>query len=303
MLRINLWFTRKKVKLQGLFSAEIPYEVRVPDGDNSKFFGSNFEGQKYGPYDTNTCWAFGAINVIETQLEIERSLGRFSEAQLKWFKDNGYIDKDGDFFLSRRWLAILAGSKDNGNDEALAWKLAAEYGLIPFSMLPYTKQDAEDENTKQEFIDEYFDPSVITAEMKAMGKEFKKYVKIQSEELGTRWTTRSDDVFEKALKQGSVQIGVPVPGWAWNQVQVKWDGDKVPAHSVEKYRHVRTEAFPHKIYDTYFPNKKELEAGYYVPLVTRGIVTAIKEEMLSPKLSTSVWKEFVNILRRLGILV
>lgn len=286
-----------KVKhyLKGIFST-IPYEVRVPSGDSSAFFG-NYVGQRFGPYDTNTCWDFALCNVIETQLEIERSLNRFDITQLQWFKDQGYIDEDGDFFFSRRWIAILSGQQDKGWDEALGWKMAEEYGMIPFSMLPYSVDDAYDENTKEAFNEEYFDLKAITPEMKALGKEFLERVTIRSEELGSRWSYNSPEPIIKALKQGSLQIGVPVPGYLWNQENVKWNGDKNPSHSVELYKYDETGYY---IYDSYMPNLKKLSPDYFIPLITRGIVNAIP--MLSTKLSVPIWVQFIILLRRLGII-
>lgn len=285
--------------MKGFFQSIIPYEVRIPNGDSSPYFG-NYTGQKYGRFETSTCWMFGACNNIETQLELEAKFGRFSADQMKWFKDNGYIDEDGDFYLSRRWGAILSGAKDGGNDEAEAWKIAEKYGMIPFSMLPYSIEDTLDEETLKDFVDEYFDTRVITQEMKNLGKEFLKRVKIRSEEFGTRWQDKKVDEIIKALKQASLQIGIPVP-WYWNQMEVKWDGTTQPEHSVELYKYVLGDEYPYFIFDSYEPHLKQLSKDFFIPIATRGIVTAIPD-MLTPTISISVWQRVVAILRRIGLL-
>ncbi len=285
-LEIRLKVQRKLAKVRGVFSSPIPYEVRVPSGDSSPFFG-NYYGQKYGPWDTDTCWDFGLCDNIETQLEIERSLGRFTQDDLTWFKANEYIDSDGDFNLSRRFIAILSGVRDKGNDPAIAWKLAEQYGMIPFSMLSFAIQDINGIDDRQGFVDKYFDVKSITPAMEAMGKEFLKRVSIQSEELGTRWTTRTSQMVTDALKQAPVQIGIPVPqDGSWNQIQVKWNGRKIVDHSVDLYRYFSDSAYPYYIYDSYEPHLKELSSDYYIPVMIRGIVTA---NNLSPILTVSVW--------------
>lgn len=276
--------------------------MRIPSGDSSQFFG-NYVGQKFGPYDSNTCWDYSLTETVETQLELERSLGRFTQEDLDWFKANGYIDEDGDFYLSRRWIAILSGVKDNGNDQAIGWQLAAKFGMIPFPMLPYSPAEVADKKTRSDFVNDYFNPDDITPEMESLGKEFLKRVKIQSEELGTRWTQRTPEVIQDALKQGSLPIGVPVPNdGTWNQVYVTWNKSKTVQHSVELYNYVPNDPFPYKIYDSYEPHLKQLSADYYIPIITRGIVTAA-DQALSPSLKTSVFKQFVQLLIKLGIAI
>lgn len=300
--KTRLKINKAKAKLlKGIFSSDIPYEVRVPSGDSSPFFG-NYVGQKYGSYDTNTCWDFSLTEIIETQLAIERSLKRFSDDDIAWFKEKGYIDEDGDFYLSRRWIAILSGVKDNGNDQAIGWILAAKYGMIPFKMLPFELADLQGVNNRTDFINKYFSLDSITPEMIATGKEFLKRVKIQSEELGTRWNPRTPDMLSNALLQASLQVGIPVNPSTWNNSTVNWDGSKKVVHSAEFYKYSPGTSFPYHTYDSYEPHLKELSSDYYIPLITRGIVTAIAGQMLSPKLSTGVWQQFVALLRRLGVI-
>lgn len=271
-------FTKQlKGKLKGIFSA--PYEVRIPDGDSSPYFG-NYLGQRYGRFDTSTCWAFAMCNIAETQLELEWKLGRFSEEQKKWFKDNGYIDEDGDFYLSRRWAAILSGVRDNGNEQRKGWEIAMAAGFIPHKMLPYSEADAYDEANQGEFNDEYFNKDVITKEMEKMGIEFLKRVNISAEPFGRLWENKSPDEIEKALKQGSLQIGIPIPWVGWNsKVNHDWDGQQLASHSVELYKYDRNDPYPYYIYDSYEPHLKRLSKNYYIPIATRAILTARREKV------------------------
>lgn len=290
-------------RLKGLVPQDIPYEERLPSGDWSAFFG-NYVGQRYGPYDTNTCWDYGLVDCVEDQMKYLLANDLISSEDAQWLKDTGFIDQDGDPYLSRRWIAILSGAKNSGNDEAIGWKLAEQFGMVPFSMLPYSTDRAYRFATYDDFIADYFDPGAITPEMEAVGKRFLEIFDIRSEELGARWTDRSPDDLARALRQAPLQIGVPIPAAAsnWNQPSLKWDGSsRMPRHSVELSSYVPGDPFPIRIYDSYEPHVKALSADYPMPIVTRGVVTA-RDPMLGPRLRTGAWVALIAILRRLGIL-
>ena len=278
-------------RLKGVFSAFIPkikYEVRNPTGNWENFFG-NYVGQKYGPYDTSTCWNFAGVEIMETQLEYLMKTGQFSDEAMKWFKDNGYIDSDGDFYLSRRWAAIISGVKDNGNNHVNFWEIVEKVGIIPFSMLPYSTEDAADELSQDDFNNEYFDPKVITLEMEKLGKEFLKWVKIEHEEVGTRWQRRDTKFIMSELKQSPLHLGVPVPqDGTWNREFVKWTGRMQPDHSIECYNYKEFSDYPWFIYDSYHPHLKHLSADYYVPLITKAVITAIPVPVKT-EVKKSVW--------------
>jgi len=263
---------RKKAHsiLRGLIGPK--YELRLESGDWSPYFGT-YEGQRYGYWDTQSCWDWAGVENCETQLEFLWKTGQFSLEDRKWFTDNGYIDEDGDFYLSRRWGAILGGVWDNGNDQIEFWRLAEKHGLIPNKMLPYVPTQY---GTRQDFIDDFFNPTLITPAMLAMGQEFLKRVKIQSKELGKRWSKRTPQMIKVALQQAPLQFGVPVPNdGTWNREKVKWDGSYDLDHSIECYAY-KDGDYPYKIYDSYIPFLKELSADYYVPIITQGILTARK---------------------------
>lgn len=282
---------RRNRKLKGVFSAFIPkikYEIRNELGDWSPYFG-NYVGQRYGNYDTSTCWNFAGIEICETQLEYLWKTNQFSEETKQWFKDNGYIDSDGDFYLSRRWAAIISGVKDNGNDQDDFWDIIEKIGLIPFSMLPYSTEDAADELTQDDFNNEYFDPNVITPKMEALGKEFLKRVMIQHEEVGKRFQRKDIKQIEAELKQSPLQLGHPVPqDGSWNQQFVKWNGRTIADHSTELYKYTELNDWPYFDYDSYEPHLKRLSADYYIPMITKGVLTAIP--FVAPVVSqVSIW--------------
>lgn len=289
-MRLNSLKVHKKSALKGLFTPLIPYEVRNQTGDWSPWFGA-WEGQKHGDLDTNCCWCFAGCECVDDQLMFLWKTGTFSPDDIQWFKDKGYIDPDGDFYISRRFIAILSGVRDNGNDEADFWRLFAINGIVPNSSLPFTNNES------------YFDRAAITDDLAILGREFLGRVSVASEELGKRFSIRSVDTIKSALLQSPLQIGIPVPqDGTWNQNKIKWNGDKTPEHSVELYKYdpVADPDFPYFIYDQYVPAKKQLSKDYYIPIITKGIISPV---ILSPKLSVSVWVRFVAILRQLGIVV
>lgn len=270
--------------------AQIPYEIRNPIGDWSPYFGT-YESQKFGHYDTNCCWDFAGAETAEDQLEFLWKSGLFSSDTMRWFKEHKYIDDDGDFHLSRRWIAILAGTKEQGNDQMNFWDLASKTGLIPDAMLPYSITEAQKYITAGAFYNDYFNPRIITREMEDMGLEFLRRVKIQYKEVGRRWSRRDPTEIMAELKQSPLQIGVPVPqDGSWNVNKVTCLNRELADHSVELYKYdIQADPdFPYFIYDQYEPHLKQLRKDYYIPIITKVVLTAIPVWISTPKEKT-VW--------------
>lgn len=271
--------------LRGIFAPSIQYETRNVKGDWSPYFGE-YEGQKKDWWDTNSCWAYAGNEVLEDQLEFLEKTGRFSYADLKWFNDNGYIDEDGDFYLSRRFITTISGVQDGGNDEAEFWRLTKKYGAIPSKLLPFTTKE------------EYFDDLKITAELLALGKEFLKRVSIQYKECGRRFSAKAPELLETALFQSELQIGIPVPNDTneWNKTKVKWDGGKQAVHSVALYKYdpVTDLKYPYFIYDQYEPHLKQLSRDYFIPIATWAVVNPMVPITSNPisqlTLGAQIWK-------------
>ena len=111
--KLNNRTFREAVK--GFFASPIKYEVRVLDGNWSPYFG-HYQNQKWGNFDSSSCWALSGINCFEDQLEWLWKNGMFSQDSKNFFTQNGYIDSDGDFSLSERFIEILSKVQDNGNN-------------------------------------------------------------------------------------------------------------------------------------------------------------------------------------------
>ncbi len=275
-------------KVSGIFMQPIQYEVRVPDGDWSPWFGV-YQNQKWGQWDSNSCWAVSGINSAEDQCEYLHKAGKFSQEAKDFFMRYGYIDEDGDFSFSERFLEVLSGVHDNGNNQMEAWILMQKYGMIPRSMLTYTKERADAFNTKPDFNADYFNSDAITDEMMDLGQQFLKYVNISRQWIGKNWYTPDINLLKAALKQAPLHIGIPVPNaiYKWNAPFVQYDGKKEANHAVELYK--INDDGTYCIFDQYQPCIKTLSSDYILPLVCQGILMATPVRISHP---TGFWGVF-----------
>lgn len=265
--------------VRGIFSPSIPYEMRNENGDWSPYFGT-YEGQKHQDLDTNCCWAFAGNEVFEDSLEFLWKTNQISILDMQWLQQNGYIDSDGDFYLSRRFIPIISGVQRNGNDQAEFWRLSGIYGAIPNSVLPYTNNQ------------EYFDKTKITPAMYALGAEFKSRFNIPFKEVGNRFYAKDIGLLKDALFQSELQIGIPVPPYSnWNQTKIKWGGNKSADHSVALYKidEVADPQYPYFIYDQYEPHLKQLSSDFFIPMVTQAVVSPVITIIGNPVSQTTLW--------------
>ncbi len=269
------------VKVKGWWATPIQYEIRVPTANWSPFFG-HYQNQRWGAWDSDSCWCLSAINSVEDQMEWLWKNGMFSQEAKDFFTNNGYIDSDGDFSLSERYHEILCGNKDNGGSSAEAWQSFQKRGFIPRSMLTYTLEQSNQWSTKAQFVADYFNPSKVTEDMLLLGTECRKYVNIAYQTIGKNWTTPSLDILNAALKQAPLCIGIPIPVDVsnWNNSIVQYDGGRSPSHEVELYGIDANGEY--LTFDQYLPNLKTLSANYYIPLVTQGIIYATPQVVVNP---------------------
>lgn len=275
-------------KIRGMFP--IKYEVRVPSGNWAEYFG-DYQNQKWAWWDSNSCWALSAINCLEDQLEWLWKNGMFSKETQDFFTKYKYIDADGDFSISERFIEILSGVHDNGNNQMEAWKLLQIYGAIPRYALTYTHARAEQFSNKKDFNADYFDQTDITPEMRSLGQEFLKHVNISRQWIGKQWKTPPRLLLENALKQAPLQIGVPVTnGFMWNNAFVKYDGRKEADHAVELYG--IDDKGQYLVFDQYEPHLKVLSADFYIPFVTQGIANPVQPIIVNPVKQDNWWNSF-----------
>jgi hypothetical protein len=280
MFKLN---THKSIrdKVRGFIVKPIQYEVNVPTGDWTPYFGK-YENQKWGLWDSDSCWALSGVNCAEDQAEMLWKNGMFSDEAKKFFTDNGYVDSDGDLSFSEQFYEILSGAKDGGNNQMNLWSLMQQYGIVPRSKLCYTQARAQQWTNQTDFDNDYFNPAQITPELKALGIQSKNYINVARQWIGTNWTTPNIDILRAAIKQAPLQLGIPVPQptYLWNSPIIKWDGRVSADHAVECYK--INDDGTLCIFDQYEPNLKVLGAGYYLPFVTQGILYAVAPAATNP---------------------
>lgn len=154
-------------------------------------------------FDTLSCSTFSGTNDLETLFNFFLSQSIFSEAQIKWATDNGYL-VNGKFNFSDRFSAISNGTKPNGQYVQNVWDDFRNTGLIPEKDLPFG-------GTNQA---EYLDKSLITPAMKAKAQKFLE-VFIEKDEKGKykinyEWVPITNTSIElaAALKQAPLQVAV-----------------------------------------------------------------------------------------------
>lgn len=265
------------VDVKGLFSAPIPYLVRVENNDWTQYL-CPFLQQSYGNHDSDSCWCVSACNSFAIQMKYLWMTGQFSDEAKAFFISNGYCDQQGNFAVSPRFHEILCGNKDNGGTSPEAWQSFAKRGHIPLSMLTYTVEQSNRWATQAQFDADYFNPVYVTPAMTSLAKQFLQYVNIASQRIGTEFVTPNMQVLVAAMKQAPLNYGVPVNVSQWNQVNVPIDYlpngklDTTPVHEVTGYAFVPT---GYASRDQYQPEDKVLANGYFLAGVYQGIVTAI----------------------------
>lgn len=113
-------------------------------------------------FDTSGCVTFAILNQIETKLN--------SLPHNQWLEENGYYDKNNKVNFSERFCLIQNGTTNRGNSGRKVYNSLRKTGLIPESRLPYPRLQREPVFD----WDDFYDESVITDEMIALGKEFKE---------------------------------------------------------------------------------------------------------------------------------
>jgi|ERR1035437_59495 hypothetical protein len=262
---MNLFWLKKKGQIKGIFQDPIPFKPLIASGDSSIYFGNDYESQQYGNYDTETCTKFAFTDVMETRLTMLEAMNLIPQDTLTWAKANGYKDSVGDWYLSRRWEGILCGKQNTGDSLNTAYILAGQVGLIPNSVLPYNLSQATQDSTLTQFVSDYFNTSVITPSMRALGQEFLKRFTILGESVDPTLVN-----IMTYLHEGSLQIAVPAVAPYWNQVNVPTPGNyTVGNHSVELYKADFTQDFSDYVFDSYTPKLKQLAKQYPIVAMVR----------------------------------
>lgn len=176
----------------------------LPSGDWTPYLPQGEEQFGVG-FDSMSCTSFSYTNAVETYLNYLILGKKLTTGTMKWLSDEGYIGPDGKVNFSDRFLAIMSGTTQKGNQLNKVAETARTVGLIPNSMLPFGG------TTWQEFMN----PDVITKEMTDKATEFLTHFKLSYE-----WVFFNDDLalsnverskLQASLKQLPLQVGIPFP--------------------------------------------------------------------------------------------
>ena len=272
---------KTSVKVKGWFMKPITWVLNVPTGNWLQFFG-DFQDQRFGRWDSDSCWALSAINSVEDQLNWLWVNGYFNPEAKAFFLSNNYCDANGVFSLSEMFHEILCGQRDQGGTSPMAWQSFFDKGFIPRSQLTYTVAQSNQWNSQEEFNNDYFNPAKVTPAMIILGQQSKNYIKTAYQTIGKSYVTPSLLNLTQALKQAPLCIGIPIPAdvQSWNSPIVKYDGGRIPAHEVELYG--IDDKGQYLIFDQYEPHLKVLSADYLLIFVTQGIVYAVAPATTNP---------------------
>jgi len=259
----------------------IKFEVRVLDGNWTPYFGK-YQNQRWGDWDSDSCWCLSSINSAEDQMEWLWKNGMFDNDARAFFINNGYIDGDGDFSFSERFHEILCGNRDTGGTAQEAWQSFKDRGFIPRSMLDYTLQQAKKFTNQEDFNNDYFNPAMVTQAMKDLGQKSLNYITIAYQRIGNAWQTPNTQLMQKALQQAPLNFGIPVPRIVsnWNNSLVQYDGKISMDHEVEGY-YLPADGI-YRIFDQYLPNLKTLSKNYFIASAVQGVINAKNPIAINP---------------------
>jgi len=279
-------------------TSTIPYLVRNATGDWRPYLPT-YRQQKYGSWETNDCWCLAGINDIATQCNFLKAMGNFPQASLDWFKANGYFDETGSFAFSERFIAIISGVRDEGNDQIELWRLARLNGLLPRADLTYTVAQAAQFGSQEAFAADYFNPAAIKPAMRQKALDCLKYLNIAYEWVGKEGTMPPVTQMRATALHSPLQIGIPVCMETYNSGNVQYCGETMPGHSVLN-SFIETNGI-YDIRDQYHPEDKTLSADYFIPMVTHGVITPILPPPYVPPTTaipypTSVWTQVWTVV-------
>lgn len=114
----------KDINLSGDFSLYLPTQ------ESQEILIGNIK------YETGGCTNFSELNVLETIGNFKITNKLFSEALIIKCKELGYIDENGKFNFSDRFLYKMSGTTQQGNQVTKGWNAIRKFGLVGEKMWP-----------------------------------------------------------------------------------------------------------------------------------------------------------------------
>jgi hypothetical protein len=224
-------------------------------------FLPDFDLQKIKNLETDACVPFSAVQSIETQINWFIKTGTLPAFHLQQLTTLGFIEANGLFHASERFIAKLDGTNANGTAMAAPWDAIRKYGLVPFSDWPFD----ETITTWEQFY------AAIPQTLLDKGKQFLLLFSLQYEWIvngGSKGTDVQD--IKTHLQHAPLCIGVPVCE-PWDQEQPPTCSLTQPAHSTMIYT---LDTLTHFL-DHYVPFLKQFDLSYFIPYVLKGVVNIV----------------------------
>lgn len=127
-----------------------------------------------GKEDTMDCATRGPINKLEALFTYGVRNKKFSQKNIDWLVQKGYVTDDLRVTFSDAFIAIKSGTSRNGNSMKAPIHAIHEFGLIPKHMLPLEKWMT---------WDDYHNKGRITVEMEDLARAFSKRFDIEYEQV------------------------------------------------------------------------------------------------------------------------
>lgn len=153
-------------------TSEAPYFV-IPTRRERLSYLPQGEVQK-GVEDTMDCATRGPINILEALFTYGVQKKKFSQKNIAWLVEKGYVDEKLRVTFSDAFIAIKSGTTKDGNSLKAPIHAIYKYGLIPKSMLPLESWMR---------WEDYHNSARITKEMENLALIFSKRFKINYEQV------------------------------------------------------------------------------------------------------------------------
>lgn len=216
------------------------------------------EKQNKGKFETYNCTGFNTLNAIEILMSYKFG---------------------GTYNYSDRWLGIIAGTKEPGNDPQVVCEAIRKYGLIPDEMLPFS----DDLQT----IGEYY--SFKDGDKEACYAEGKKW--LEKYEFKHAWVCKDSQPFDEKLNNIKVALkssplGIAVYAWASDARDV-YISMGSPNHWTTEYG---TNEYL-KVIDTYEPFRKLVEQN----ITYCKMFSITLKESISPEQAKTFWQIIADL--------
>lgn len=241
--------------IAGAISA-INYRERITDGQWVSHRPS-VELQHSVYFDTMACVSFSAANSIEIQVNWLIKTGQVSVGDMQRLHELGFIDENGHFNCSDRFIAKMSGTTRQGNWMNVVWETIRKYGLLPEKDWPYPRE----QRTPVFDWDDYY--KEIPQDLKDKALKILDILQFAYEWIGT-----DEASIKKHLKQAPIQIAAKVCS-PWNTTNIIQSCGVGSQHAtiIDGYGDVYWHDFDH-----YNPAGKKLAIDYGIAAALKGIV-------------------------------